>query len=66
MRKLVLAAIALGGLAALGVSGASAAPSAAGIHRAQPQPMVTHTDYYWHHQHYHHRRWEHHQWHYWN
>jgi hypothetical protein len=64
MRKILLAAIALGGLTALAASGASAAPSAAGVHVVQPP--VTDVDYYWHHQHYHHRHWEHHQWRYWN
>ena len=66
MRKILLAAVALGGLTALAASGASAAPSAAGVHRVQPQPPVTSVDYYWHHQHYHHRHWEHHQWRYYN
>jgi hypothetical protein len=66
MRKILLAAVALGGLTALAASGASAAPSAAGVHVVQPQPAVTSVDYYWHHQHYHHRHWEHHQWRYYN
>jgi hypothetical protein len=66
MRKIFLAAVTLGGLTALAASGASAAPSAAGVHVVQAQPPVTNVDYYWHHQHYHHRHWEHHQWRYWN
>jgi hypothetical protein len=65
MRKIFLA-VALGGLTALAASGASAAPSAAGLRAMQPQPLVTNVDYYWHHQHYHHRHYEHHQWRYYN
>ena len=66
MRKILLAAVALGGLTALAASSASAAPSAAGVHVVQSQPPVTNVDYYWHHHHWHHRHWEHNQWRYWN
>jgi hypothetical protein len=66
MRKLLLAAVAFGGLTALAASGAVAAPFAADVHRAQTQPMVTHVDYYHNHHHYHHRHYQHGHWHYWN
>jgi hypothetical protein len=66
MRKIFLAAVALGGLPALAASSASAVPSAAGLRAMQPQPPVTNVDYYWRHQHYHHRHYEHHQWRYYN
>jgi ABC-type glycerol-3-phosphate transport system substrate-binding protein len=46
MRKILLAAVALGGLTALAAAGASAAQSAAGVHVGQPQPPVTNVDYY--------------------
>ncbi len=66
MRKLLLAAVALGGLTALTVSGAIAAPVAAGIHPATSQPLVTNVDYYHGRRHYHHRHWEHNHWRYWD
>jgi DNA-binding transcriptional regulator YdaS (Cro superfamily) len=62
MRRLLLAAMVLGGLTALTASGALAAPSAAGLH-VTPQPLITDVD--WHHHHWHHRHWEHHHWRYW-
>jgi hypothetical protein len=62
MRKLLLAAVALGGLTGLTAFGASAAPFNAGVHVAPSQPGVTHVDYYWHRHHYHHRHWEHNHW----
>jgi hypothetical protein len=65
MKRLLLAAVALGGLTALTHSAAMAAPVTAGIHIAPAQPAVTQVDYYWHHRHWHHRRWWHHHWHYW-
>ena len=65
MRKLLLAAVAFGGLTALAASGARP-PFAAGVHRAQTQPMVTHVDYYHYHHHYHHRHYQHGHWHYWD
>jgi hypothetical protein len=65
MHKLLLTAAALGGLTALTSFGASAAPSAAGIHVAPSQPLVTHVEYYYNHHHYQHRHWEHHHWRYW-
>ncbi len=42
MRKILLAAVAIGGLTALTAGGASAAPSAAGVHAMPSQPLVTH------------------------
>jgi hypothetical protein len=66
MRKILFAAVALGGLTALAASGASAAPSTTGVHLVQPRPAVTDVDYYWHNQHYHHRHWDHNHWRYWN
>jgi hypothetical protein len=46
--------------------GASAAPSAAGIHLAPSQPLVTQADYWNHHHRWHHRHWNHGHWHYWD
>jgi hypothetical protein len=66
MRKILLAAVALGGLTALSAGGASAAPSASGIHVVPAQPLVTNVDYYWHRHHYHHRHWDHGRWRYWD
>ena len=65
MRRMLLMAVALGGLTALTTAGASAAPSAAGIHITPSHPAATQVDYYSNHHHYHHRRWDHHHWHYW-
>jgi hypothetical protein len=62
MKRIALALVALGGLTALTVSGAIAAPSGASVHFTRPQPMVTEVDYYWHHHHWHHHHWEHHHW----
>jgi len=59
MSRLLFAAAALGGLFALTTVEASAAPSAAGLHPAPAQAMVTPVDYYYNHHHWHHRRWEH-------
>ena len=66
MRRLLLAAVALGGLTALTTGGASAASAVADVHVAPSQPLLTHVDYYYHRHHWHHRRWEHHHWHYWD
>jgi len=66
MRRLLLAAAALGGLVALTTIEVSAAPSAIGLHPAPAQGMVTRVDYYYNHHHWHHRRWEHDRWHYYN
>jgi hypothetical protein len=67
MKKLLLAAVALGGLTALTATAATAAPLATGVHAAPAQqPGITQVDYYWHHRHWHHRRWEHHRWRYWD
>jgi hypothetical protein len=66
MRKILLVAVAIGGLTALTAAGASAAPSAAGLHVAPSQPLVTHVDYWNHHHHWHHRHWDHGHWHYWD
>jgi hypothetical protein len=62
MHKFLLTVATLGGLAALTATGASAAPSAAGLHVDPTQPLVTNVDYYYHHHHYHHRHWEHNHW----
>jgi hypothetical protein len=67
MKKLLLAAVALGGIAALTATAATAAPLTAGVHAAPAQqPGITQVDYYWHHRHWHHRHWEHHRWRYWD
>lgn len=66
MRRILLAAVVLGGLTAVTTLGASAAPSAAALHVAPSQPLVTHVDYNYHHHHWHHRRYEHGHWHYWD
>jgi hypothetical protein len=66
MRRLLFATAALGGLTALTAFGASAAPSAAGLHPVQSHPLVNNVDYYWHRHHWHHRHWEHHHWRYWD
>ena len=65
MRKLLLAAVAFGGLSALGVGAASAVPSAAGLHVAPTQPPVTHVQYWYNHHEWHHRHYEHHHYRYW-
>jgi hypothetical protein len=65
MRRILLAAVALGGLTALTAGGALAAPSAAGLHVAPSQPLVTQADYYYHRRHWHHRRYDHGHWRYW-
>jgi len=62
MRKLLLAAAALGGLTALATTGAVAAPVPARTHATPSHPMVTQVDYYYHHRHWHHRHWEHNHW----
>ncbi len=66
MRKTLLAAAAVCGLTAVTAFGATAAPSAAGVHITPAQPPVTQVDYYWHHHRWHHRHWEHHRWRYWD
>jgi hypothetical protein len=64
MRRTLLATVALAVVTALTSVGASAAPSAAGLHVAPSQALVTDVDYYWHHHHYHHRHWAHGHYHY--
>lgn len=64
MRKLLLVAAALGGLAGLGGTGALAAPAVAVPHFAPERGQVIQADYYYQHRHWHHRHWEHHHWHY--
>ncbi len=64
MRKLLLAAVALGGLTALSVTGAVAQPHERRVEAERP--MMHHADYDRGHHQYHHRRWEHHRWHYWD
>jgi hypothetical protein len=74
MRKLLLAVVALGGLTAIGVSGAMAQlyeghpyegrPSVSVPHAAPERPRVA---YYEHdHHRYHHRQWDHGHWRYWD
>jgi hypothetical protein len=63
MRKILLAAVALCGLAALTSVGAVAAPSVTGVRVAPSRPLVTHVDYFDHNHHrWHHRHWEHNHW----
>jgi hypothetical protein len=64
MRKLLLAAVALGSLIGLTASGAMAAPLGAGVHVAPAQPAVTDVQYYYNHRHWHHRHYEHGHYHY--
>jgi len=66
MRKLLLAAAAIGGLTALTSVGAVAAPSAAGLHVVPSEPLVTNVDYWHGHHHWHHRHWDHGHWRYWD
>jgi hypothetical protein len=69
MRRLLLAAAAIGGLTALAAFGApaTAAPVAGAISQfATPQQHVVQADWWWRHHHWHHRRWSHHGWHYWD
>ena len=65
MRRILLAAVALGGLTALATVDASAAPSATVVHVVPSQPLVTHVDYYHDRHRWHHRHWEHNHWRYW-
>jgi hypothetical protein len=62
MRKLLLAAAAIGGLTAVTTLGAAAATPAMAVHETRVQPLVTRVDYNWHHHQWHHRHWEHHHW----
>jgi hypothetical protein len=64
MRGILCGAAALGFVTALTSVGASAAPSAASLHVAPFQALVTDVDYYWHHHHYRHRHWAHGHYHY--
>lgn len=68
MRRMLVAAAAIGGLTAFG---AVAAPSVVGVHAAPAQRYVTpahvtRVDYNWHHHNWHHRRWERRRWRYWD
>jgi hypothetical protein len=65
MHRLLLAAVAIGGLLAMTAGGASAAPSAAGLHVAPAKPLATNVDYWYRHHHYHHRHYDHGRWRYW-
>jgi hypothetical protein len=65
MRKLLLAAVAFGGLLGLAGPGASAAPVTTGLH-IPVTAEVSHVDWYWNHHHWHHRRWYHGHWRYWD
>ena len=62
MYKILLATVAFAGLTAATTLGAAAAPSAAGVHVAPSQPLVTQVDYYRNHHRWHHRRGEHRHW----
>jgi hypothetical protein len=66
MHKLLLAAVAIGGLTALTTAGAVAAPSMAGLHVAPQEALVTDVDYWHGHHHWHHRHWARGHWHYWD
>ena len=66
MRKILLAAAALGGLTAVAGFNAVAAPSAPRPQVAQSRTEATQVDYYWHNHHYKHRRFADGRWHYWN
>jgi hypothetical protein len=67
VRRVLLAAAAIGGLTALTAFGATAAPvaGAAGQYVASPHHMVQ-ADWYVNHHHWSHRRFDHGRWHYWN
>ena len=65
MRKLLLTAAAAAGLLGLAATGASAAPTTAGLHAAPVHTQATPVDYWYHHHHYHHRHWNHNHWRYW-
>lgn len=68
MRRLLLAAAAIGGLTALTAFGTAATaapvPGAVGQYAVSPQHVVQ-ADWNWNHRRWHHRRWFHHRWHYW-
>jgi hypothetical protein len=66
MRKLLLAAVALGGFTALAASGAVAAPHDDRNHMSPERPTVTHVDYNHNHHQYHHRQYSHGHWRYWD
>jgi hypothetical protein len=66
MRRIVFAVTVLGGLTTLAAAGASAAPSAAGLHAAPSNPLIIHVEDRYNHHHWHHRRWSHGHWHYWD
>jgi hypothetical protein len=67
VRRILLAAAAIGGLTALTAFGAAAAPVAGVATQVAPAPQhIVQADWYWHHRHWRHRRWEHHHWRYWN
>jgi hypothetical protein len=66
MRRMLLAAAVIGGLAALASSGASAAPTGAGLHVAPSAPLITDVQYWYRHHHWHHRHWYHGGWRYWD
>ena len=61
-RRILLGAVAVGGLVAIAQAPAMAAPATPSLHVAQAHPAVTQVDYYWHHRHWHHRRWQHNRW----
>jgi hypothetical protein len=67
MRKILIAAVAVGAMCGLaGSHQASAAPVQPGLHPAITAPSdaapIVKADWYWGHRHWHHRRWYHHGW----
>lgn len=69
MRKILIAAVAVGALCGIaGTQQASAAPIQPGVNAAVVAPAesapIVKADWYWGHRHWHHRRWYHHGWHY--
>jgi hypothetical protein len=66
MRKLLLAAVALGSFTALAASGAVAQPRGERERMAPERPTMTHVDYYHNHHQYHHRHYSHGHWRYWD
>jgi hypothetical protein len=66
MRKLLLAVVALGGLAGLTATGAVAQPYEGRPRAEHERRMTTQAEYYHNHHRYHHRHFEHGRWRYWD
>jgi len=66
MRKLILTAVALTGLAGAIAPVASAAPGRHVAELGRDRGVVTQVDYNWHHHRWHHRQWDHGHWRYYN